>query len=81
MSACTACHAEATSAIRAAMRVLVEQMPMGSIGEDGPTRAELDDCIEKTGQPWEGDAAYHAAQLAWRILEDALREREESCRT
>jgi hypothetical protein len=49
-------------------RAALETMPCGGIGEDGPTIAELNETAER-GWSWDDDAAYHAAQLAWRMLE------------
>lgn len=60
-----------TTAIHLAMEEL-ENMPCGGICEDGPTLEQLDAHVDETGGVWGGDAMYHAAQRAWRILEAAL---------
>lgn len=53
--------------IREAQEVLSD-MPMGGIGLEGPTKAELD-AADNAGCSIEDDACYHQAQKAWLILE------------
>lgn len=62
---------EQTETVREAMQVL-ENIPCGGIGSDGPTLEELDEYVNETGNPWCGDSNYDTAQRAWRLLERAL---------
>ena len=59
-------------AVKDAMHEL-SNMPCGAIGKGGPTLEEMDKYVDETGQSWEGDAEYHTAQRAWRILEEGLK--------
>ena len=54
------------------MEILAELISMGGIGPDGPTIDELHAHVEETDGPFDDNADYHAAQLAWRTLEAAL---------
>lgn len=58
-----------------AAKSALENMPMGAIGDGGPTLAELD-AVSGAGRVWEDDACYHDAQRAWRILDDAIKGEE-----
>lgn len=49
------------------------QMPMGGVGVNGPTQAELDAATAEC-HSIEMDAYFHIAQQAWRTLERALGE-------
>lgn len=60
-------------AIIEAMATL-EQMPCGGIGADGYTLVELIEA-EDRGSVADGNADYHTAQRAWRILEQAITEK------
>ena len=60
------------AAVRDAMDDL-EMAPIGGIGADGPTLADLDAYARETGGAcWNDDAEYHTAQRAWRLLEHGL---------
>jgi len=48
---------------------LLENIACGGIGDEGPTIKEMDDLVNKTGQPWDGEADYHTVQYAWRLLQ------------
>lgn len=63
--------------IRAAMYAL-EDMPCGGVGDAGPTLAEIGEA-EGRGDAFGGDAGYHQAQKAWRLLQEALLEAEATC--
>ena len=49
----------------------LENLPVGGIGPDGATQAELDAAGEQCA-PCAGDASYHQAQQAWLWIEKAL---------
>lgn len=52
---------------------VVENLPMGGIGEDGPTQDDLD-AASNEGHPIDQDAVYHAGQQIWLNLRKALDE-------
>jgi hypothetical protein len=52
---------------------VVENLPMGGIGEDGPTQDDLD-AANNEGHPIDQDAVYHAGQQIWLNLKKALDE-------
>ena len=49
----------------------LEQMPQGGIGREGYTMAEIEEA-ENDGRCVDDDACYHAAQAAWRLLDQLL---------
>jgi len=51
----------------------MENLPMGGIGRDGATQAEID-AAEESGHALEDDASYHQGQKTWLILERAKAE-------
>ena len=57
--------------VRAAMDTL-ENMPVGGIGEEGATQAELDEA-SGNGDAYRKDANYHTAQQAWLLLSEAIK--------
>jgi len=61
----------AADLIREAMRIL-EGMPVGGVGKDGATQAELDEAAEN-GEYYASDANYDVAQRAWLKLNEALK--------
>jgi hypothetical protein len=52
---------------------VVENLPMGGIGEDGPSQDDLD-AANNEGHPIGQDAVYHAGQQIWLNLKKALDE-------
>ena len=50
----------------------LEGMPCGGIGSNGATLEDLA-AADEVGQPFDDDASYHVAQLAWRLLERGYR--------
>ena len=52
---------------------VVENLPMGGIGEDGPSQDDLD-AANNEGHPIDQDAVYHAGQQIWLNLKKALDE-------
>ena len=68
------CTRESLAVLRTSVAGAMETLEgasMGGVGECGPTVKELDDHVEKTGTPWEGNSDYHTMQRAWKILEGA----------
>jgi len=53
--------------IKLAMETIAA-FPTGGIGVEGPTLEDLHRCASE-GRCYDGDAGYHVAQEAWRILE------------
>jgi hypothetical protein len=54
----------------------LENMPGGAVGAGGFTLSEIDLHSQTTGGVIEDDAAYHTAQRAWRLLEQAMAQQE-----
>ena len=54
---------------------IVESLPMGGIGERGPTQAELDAAL-KEGHVFDFDATFHSGQQIWLNMRAVLQELE-----
>lgn len=63
-------QAEAAVEQLKAAQEAMENLPMGGIGRDGATQAEIDEA-EESGHAIEGDASHHQGQKAWLIIERA----------
>jgi hypothetical protein len=50
----------------------LENVPCGGIGASGPSLGELQVAAEN-GKAFGGDATFHQAQLAWWLIEHALK--------
>lgn len=62
--------------IRDVMEVL-EQIPQGGIGGDGPTILDLEAYVRENSSCYDDDSVYHTVQTAWRMLEAMCLELED----